>query len=222
MSGLAFVGIGVGTMLAIVSEPLLRRLINTQPRDPETNRAQPEATALVMALGAVLAPVGQLVFSWTCLPASIHWAVPIAFGVPFGCGNTLCFIYGSNYLAGTYSIYAASALAGNAVIRSVFGAVLPLAGPRMYAALSPQWAGTLLGLLEVAMIPIPFVFWRYGARIRAKSPAVRQLREEQDRVDAKRAKYARKMERRRAEGGEEGEEEKGVLTRSAKVEEQTV
>lgn len=200
MSGLAFVGIGVGTMLAIVSEPLLRRLINTQPRDPETNRAQPEATALVMALGAVLAPVGQLVFSWTCLPASIHWAVPIAFGVPFGCGNTLCFIYGSNYLAGTYSIYAASALAGNAVIRSVFGAVLPLAGPRMYAALSPQWAGTLLGLLEVAMIPIPFVFWRYGARIRAKSPAVRQLREEQDRVDAKRAKYARKMERRRAEG----------------------
>ncbi|KAH6891028.1 major facilitator superfamily domain-containing protein [Thelonectria olida] len=217
MSGLAFVGIGVGTMIAIVSEPLLRKLINSQPRDPETGRVQPEATALVMAIGSVLAPIGQLVFSWTCLPASIHWAIPIAFGIPFGCGNTLSFIYGANYLAGTYSIYAASALAGNAVIRSIFGATLPLAGPKMYAVLTPQWAGTLLGLLEVAMIPIPFIFWRYGSKIRAKSPAIRQLREDQDRMDAKRAKYKRKLEKRAAQDAEAGEE--GVLEKSAHVSE---
>ncbi|KAI5466458.1 major facilitator superfamily domain-containing protein [Mariannaea sp. PMI_226] len=196
LSGLAFVGIGIGTMVAIACEPLLRKLINSQPRDPLTGRVQPEATALVMAIGSILAPVGQLVFSWTCLPASIHWAIPIAFGIPFGCGNTLSFIYGCNYIAGTYSIYAASALAGNAVIRSVFGATLPLAGPKMYEALTPQWAGTLLGLLEVAMIPIPFVFWRYGSRIRARSPAIRQLREDQERMDATRARYQSKAKRR--------------------------
>ncbi len=46
-------------------------------------------------------------------------------------GNTLSFIYGSNYLAGSYGIYAASALAGNAVTRSFFGGTLPLAGPAM-------------------------------------------------------------------------------------------
>lgn len=89
LSGLAFVGIGIGTMIAIVCEPLLRRLINSHPKDPETGRVAPEASASVMAIGAVLTPIGQLVFSWTCLPTTIHWAIPIAFGIPFGCGNTV-------------------------------------------------------------------------------------------------------------------------------------
>lgn len=181
IGGLAFVGIGIGTMIIILSEPLLRKIINAHPEDPATGKVPPEATARVMIIGAILTPIGQLVFSWTCLPATIHWAIPIAFGIPFGAGNTISFIYGSNYLAGSYGIYAASALAGNAVTRSIFGGTLPLAGASMYAAMSPQWAGTLLGLLEVAMIPIPIVFYKYGARIRAKSPAIKQLKEDAER-----------------------------------------
>ncbi|KAI6779947.1 putative transporter-like protein [Emericellopsis cladophorae] len=198
LAGLAFVGIGIGTLLAIFSEPLMRRLINApwQPRDPRTGKVAPEATALVMAIAAILTAVGQLAFSWTCLPTSIHWAIPIAMGIPFAMGNTLCFIYGANYLAGAYGIFSASALAGNAVVRSVFGGTLPLAGPKMYEALTPQWAGTLLGLLEVVMIPIPFVFWRYGHKIRARSRVIKQLREEQERIDAKRARWAAKLEKR--------------------------
>ncbi|KAG6028457.1 hypothetical protein E4U41_000665 [Claviceps citrina] len=200
ISGLAFVGIGIGILAGIAAEPLLRRIIHAQAKDPDTGKPYPEAQAPVMAIGAISTAVGQLGFAWTCLPASIHWAVPIAFGVPFGCGNTIGFIYGSNYIAGAYGIYAASALAGNAVIRSIFGGTLPLAGPSMFAALSPQWAGTLLGLLEVAMIPIPFVFWRYGGRIRARSRVLRQLREDQERHDAKRATGLARIEKRRAAG----------------------
>jgi hypothetical protein len=188
ISGLAFLGIGFGTMLAIVLEPVWRRIINAQPKDPATGRAPPEATAIVMLIGAVLAPLGQLVFSWTCLPDTIHWIVPIIFGIPFGMGNVLCFIYGANYLAGAYGIYAASALAGNAVIRSLFGGTLPLAGPVMYRNLTPQWAGTLLGLLEVCMIPIPFVFYRYGVQIRSKSRVIRQMREDMARNERRQAK----------------------------------
>ncbi|OAA54513.1 major facilitator superfamily transporter [Niveomyces insectorum RCEF 264] len=168
-SGLAFLGIGIGTMMGICSEPLCRRLINSYPKDPETGRAPPEASARVMVIGAVLTPIGQLVFSWTCLPATIHWAIPIAFGIPFGLGNTLTFIYGSNYLAGAYGLYAASAMSGNMVLRSLCGGTLPLAGARMYATLTPQWAGTLLGLLEVCLIPIPVAFLKYGKQIRARS-----------------------------------------------------
>ena len=62
-------------------------------------------------------------------------------------------VYASNYLVHSYSIYAASALAGNAVLRSILGATLPLAGPALYARLGPNWAGTLLGLLEAICIP---------------------------------------------------------------------
>lgn len=198
IAGLAFVGIGTGTMIGILSEPLVRRIVNAQPIDPKTGKPVPEANALIMAIGSILTPIGQLIFSWTCLPTSIHWAIPIACGIPFAIGNTLIFIYSANYLAGAYGIYSASALCSNAVIRSVFGGTLPLAGPKMYEALTPQWAGTLLGLIEVAMIPIPFVFWRYGAKIRDKSKVISQLREDQERIDAKRARYQARLDRRAA------------------------
>lgn len=160
-----------------------------------------------MCIGAVLTPIGQLAFSWTCLPTTIHWAVPIAFGIPFGMGNTLCFIYGLNYLAGAYGMHAASAMAGNAVMRSLFGGTLPLAGPAMYAKLTPQWAGTFLGLLEVLLVPIPFVFFRYGERIRAKSKVIRQMREDQERLESKRARQEARTEA--AASAEQSNEEFG-------------
>ncbi|KAK6953699.1 hypothetical protein Daesc_006004 [Daldinia eschscholtzii] len=228
-SGLAFIGIGIGCTFAIVAEPLWRRIINSHPKDPATGRAPPEATARVMIIGAILVPIGQLVFSWTCLPTTIHWAIPIAFGIPFGAGNTLSFIYGSNYLAGAYGIYAASALAGNAVTRSIFGGTLPLAGPSMYAKLTPQWAGTLLGLLEAAMIPIPIIFYRYGEKIRSKSTIIRQMREDQEKNEHRIARAKRHRERAEAEensdapalmkelGENSGSLEKGLIRPTAPI-----
>lgn len=86
-------------------------------------------------------------------------------------------------------------------MRSIFGATLPLAGARMYEAMSPRWAGTFLGLLEVALIPIPWVFYRRGERIRAKSPVIRQMRDEQAKNDRKRARFAAKGENRQQQQG---------------------
>ena len=124
-------------------------------------------------------------------------------------GNTLCFIYGSNYLASSYSTYAASALAGATVMRSIFGATLPLAGPALYTALTPRWAGTLLGLLEVVMVPVPFVFLRYGERIRGRSRVIRMMREERERGERRMERNRVKREGREKEEGEG--KEKGVV-----------
>ncbi|KAK4100339.1 MFS general substrate transporter, partial [Parathielavia hyrcaniae] len=232
-TGLSFLGIGIGTLLAIVLEPVWRRLISSSSKT-SPNSPTPEATALVMCIGALLTPLGQLTFSLTSLPPTIHPALPIALGgIPFGMGNTrtsnsccffpfstclgshgsrfvlkaavfacsrstpetpsigmerlillgtlVSFIYGANYLAAAYGEYAASALAGNAVLRSLAGAALPLAGPAMYERLTPRWAGVLLGALECLLVPIPLAFYRYGARIRERSPVIRLMREERER-----------------------------------------
>lgn len=198
ITGLAFIGIGVGTIIAIVTEPLARRVINSHKKDPATGRVPPEASVAIVCFASILCPLGQIWFSWTSVPITIHWIWPILAGVPFGAGNCLVFIYASNYIAGSYGIYSASALAGNAVVRSIVGGTLPLAGPAMYKAMTPQWAGTLLGLVQVACIPIPFIFYKYGDRIRARSPLIKQLRDEQARNDERAERAKQKAEKKSA------------------------
>ncbi|KAK5168210.1 uncharacterized protein LTR77_006779 [Saxophila tyrrhenica] len=194
-TGLSFCGIGVGSMITIVGEPLIRKWINSHKNDPETGSPPPEAMVCVVCLAAVLIPAGEIIFAWTCTP-NVHWIAPIIAGVPFGAGNAAVFIYASNYLVSSYDIYAASALAGNAVLRSVMGATLPLAGPSMYKSLGANWAGTLLGLLEVLCIPIPIIFYKYGHKIRLKSTLIREMREDREKRDRRQKRFEEKAKRR--------------------------
>lgn len=179
-------------MIVICCATPIRKMINSHKRDADGN-IPPEAMMSIVCIAAILVPVGELWFAWTCYPTSIHWAISIAAGIPFGFGNGAVFIYAGNYLAYSYGIYAASAMAGNAVMRSFLGGTLPLAGPSMYRALGPNWAGTLLGILEVMIIPIPFLFYKYGGRIREKSTLIRAMREEEERQERKRKKAEERL-----------------------------
>jgi hypothetical protein len=64
---------------------------------------------------------------------------------------------------------AASAVAANIMLRSVIAAGFPLFTRQMFSNLGIQWAGTLLGCIAAVMIPIPIIFWFYGAALRQKS-----------------------------------------------------
>lgn len=46
-----------GCFLVIGTEPLLRRMINSHKKDPETGKVPPEAMVSVVAIAAVLVPV---------------------------------------------------------------------------------------------------------------------------------------------------------------------
>ncbi|KAF2029596.1 MFS general substrate transporter [Setomelanomma holmii] len=210
--GLGYIGIGIGGCTTIASEPLLRKLINAHRKDPETGKPYPEAMVSVVCIAAVCVPIGEMIFAWTCTP-NVHWIAPLIAGIPFGAGNCGVFIYASNYLVHSYGIYAASALAGNAVLRSVMGGALPLAGPKMYQTLGPHWSATMLSLIEFALIPIPLVFYRYGHKIREKSVLIRQMREDKEKLEGRKR---RAMERLRAKEGP-GDGEKGVAEKELEV-----
>jgi hypothetical protein len=157
IGGLSFVGIGVGVLITIACEPLFRKVISLHRKNPETGMVPPEAMVSIVFFGATLLVIGQLWFAWTCTP-NVHWTVSILAGVPFGMSNACVFIYASNYIARSYDIYVASALAGNMFTRSVMGAFLPLAGPSMYKALGLNWASNILGVVEAVCILIPVVY----------------------------------------------------------------
>lgn len=65
-------------------------------------------------------------------------------------------------------VYAASILAANSVLRSVFGAAFPLFTEKMYENLGIHWASSIPAFLAVACVPFPFLFYTYGGRIRMK------------------------------------------------------
>ncbi len=76
----------------------------------------------------------------------------------------------NNYLVDAYTRYAASAMAAVTILRSLVGALLPLCGQVMFDKMGVGWGNSVLGFIALALVPIPWVFWRYGERIRTRNP----------------------------------------------------
>jgi hypothetical protein len=73
------------------------------------------------------------------------------------------------YCCSAYRPVSASAMACNSALRSSFAAGFPLFSNQMYHRLGTVGASGLLAGLTVLMVPLPFVFYRIGARVRSKS-----------------------------------------------------
>ncbi|KAE8341561.1 hypothetical protein BDV24DRAFT_132197 [Aspergillus arachidicola] len=168
VGGLAFMGIAVGMIVGtIYTIPDNRRYMRTVKR--HGGFAPPESRLPPVMLSAVCIPVGLFWFAWTNSP-SVHWMVSIAAGVPFGCGIVLLYLGIMGYLIDSYTIFAASVLAANAVLRSLFGGIFPLFTTYMYEGLGIHWASSIPAFLTVACMPFPFIFYRYGEAIRKRCP----------------------------------------------------
>lgn len=166
VGGLAFLGIMVGMLLAVVYTLWdNKRYIKTQ--DKHDGFAPPEARLPPTMVASIAIPVGLFWFAWTNYP-SIHFMASIAAGVPFGFGMVLVFLGIMNYLIDAYTIFAASVLAANSVLRSCFGAAFPLFTTYMYNNLGIHWASSIPAFLALACLPFPFLFYKYGAAIRTR------------------------------------------------------
>ena len=71
----------------------------------------------------------------------------------------------------------------------------------MYTKLNPHWAGTLLGLIQIAIVPIPVVFYKYGHKIRMKSPLIRSMQQDKEKLERKRMSVVKATESKKAEDG---------------------
>ncbi|CEP64178.1 MFS transporter LALA0_S10e04192g [Lachancea lanzarotensis] len=119
--------------------------------------------------GGVLFVVTIFWFAWTAEYNSVHWAVPTVAGTFLATSILLIFVTFINYIIDSYLMFAASAVAANTVLRSATAAASPLFTQYMFDALGVGGAGSLIGGIGVLLMPIPFVFYKYGAVIRARS-----------------------------------------------------
>ena len=184
VSSLAFIGVAVGMMFAVIyTFPDNNRYarIEAACKARGERGAPPEVRLPPAMLGSVFIPLGLFVFAWTNSP-NIHWIVSMIFTAPFGFGMVLTFLSIFNFLIDSYTIYAASVLAANSIIRSLFGAVFPLFTTYMYQNLGIHWASSIPAFLALACVPFPFLFYKYGPAIRRRCKFAREAEETMDRI----------------------------------------
>ncbi|KAF1815726.1 MFS general substrate transporter [Eremomyces bilateralis CBS 781.70] len=144
ISGLAYLGLGIGLMAALILFAALSDKLLGQKRDGKV--AQAEERLILMKWFAPFTPLGCFLYGWTAY-YQVHWIVPIIGTFILGFGTLFVIIPAQTYLVDVFGAEAgASALAANLVIRQ----------------LGLGRGNSVLGFNCLAFMPVPWIFYRYG------------------------------------------------------------
>ncbi|KAE8452318.1 hypothetical protein EG329_001018 [Mollisiaceae sp. DMI_Dod_QoI] len=161
--GLAFLGIFVGGLVTLPCYLLwIKFYLVLKISNPGF---KPEMLLPPSFFGSFALPICLFWYGWSAR-ASVHWMVPIVGSGLFTISIITLFNPVITYLGMAYPNYAASVYAGNALFRASFGVVFPLFARALFHRLGIGPGNSLLGGLSILFIPIPFILYKCGARIR--------------------------------------------------------
>lgn len=125
----------------------------------------PEQRLPPVVVGGHFLPVGVFIYGWM-LEGQVHWIAPITATDILGLGLTVTNMPTSSYLVDAFGVHAASTIGANVVMHSIAGAILPLAGIRLYKGLGLGWENSVLAFVALAFVPMPLILMRYGRHLR--------------------------------------------------------
>ncbi|OCL03360.1 MFS general substrate transporter [Glonium stellatum] len=193
VGGLAYFGMITGEIIAfivvVLANPSYARKL-----EANNNVPVPEWRLPISMVGGVLFAGGLFWFGWTGYQGTIPWIVPVLSGLFTGFGIFSIFLSLLNYLVDAYLMFAASALAANTFMRSLFGGIFPLFARYMFEGMGIQWASTLLGCVALALVPMPIIFYVYGKKIRMKSNFAPAPDIEQDKRRDEESRYGKESD----------------------------
>ncbi|TRX96546.1 hypothetical protein FHL15_002448 [Xylaria flabelliformis] len=170
IGGLNYISLGLGFFVGAQSCAPLQDRIYVSLKRRYGGIGRPEYRVPMMIPGAVLMPVGLIVYGWTA-EYKTHWIFPNIGAFLFATATIISFQCLQTYLVDSYTRYAASAVSAGTVFRSLAGFGFPLFAPSLYGRLGYGWGNTLLALLGVVLgFPGPYLLWRYGEKLRKRSP----------------------------------------------------
>jgi hypothetical protein len=167
--GLAYMGVGVGFFIGLGTVAKISDATVIRMTKANNGVFEPEMRLPACVIFAMFIPATFFWYGWSTNFA-VHWIVPILGLIPFGIGMIGIFMPIQTYVIDSFPEYAASGVAALTITRSLFGALLPLAAPAMYAKLGLGWGNSLLGFLAIAMIPFPALIYKFGGKIRKGYP----------------------------------------------------
>ncbi|KAL5604517.1 uncharacterized protein BROUX77_004703 [Berkeleyomyces rouxiae] len=167
-SMLPFLGILIGAFIGASLNVFNQSLYN-KASEKHMGQAVPEKRLPPMMLGSFFFSAGIFVASWTGGDVGIHWIAPCIGLVLLGIGFFTIFQAALNYLVDTFQQYAASAVAVTTFLRSVLAAAFPLVVRPLYHNLGIGPGASIAGGFAALMIPVPFIFYVIGEKVRGAS-----------------------------------------------------
>lgn len=164
-AGLVYLALGLGNILGWLVCTLLSDRTVIRLSRANGGIFEPEMRLVTSISFGIFLPLTLFWYGWSAFYKA-HWACTVLSLIPYGFGIMGLFLPITTYIVDSYPMYAASAIAANIILRSVVGALLPLAGPPMYKSLGLGWGNTLLGFICITMVPLPLIFYKFGARLR--------------------------------------------------------
>jgi len=168
-TGTVFITVTIGSLLGYLANVYQERLYRKY-----VHRKGQEARLYIACVASVALPTGMLIFAWTARP-DIPWIVPMIGLTLFMASAFVLYQVVFVYLADCYGPYASSALAGQSLCRNILATIFPLFTTQMFDRMTYKWANTLVALIAVAMIPIPYILFFYGSGIRQRSPVSKKI-----------------------------------------------
>jgi hypothetical protein len=105
---------------------------------------------------------------WLGFPHSLRKSFHSS-SVPYTYPNTQQ-LSATTYLVDVYGEkFGSSAIAANGILRFGFGAAFPLFTVQMYEGLGVHWAGSVFAFAALLMMPVPWVFFKWGKNLRERS-----------------------------------------------------
>ena len=172
LSNTIFVGLFIGVLLQLIAVPFVVRITNKQlARDGDEGQGTKldrESRLLFAMWSAPLVPIGLFWMAWTCYSSISIWS-PIMASVVIGAGIISIFLSAYMYIIDAYEVYAASALTFVALVRYLAAGGMTVVGVPMYENLGTHYSLTILACISAAAVPIPYVLYRWGPKLRQKS-----------------------------------------------------
>ncbi|KAI9933713.1 hypothetical protein ASPWEDRAFT_167985 [Aspergillus wentii DTO 134E9] len=167
VSGLPYISLCIGTTMGFGLNMLQIRKYESIVRDP-SKQVTPEARLYGAMCGAVWLPIGLFIYSFTQY-AYLTWVAPVIALALIAIGIFFIFESCYSFTSDCYGENSSSAIAGQGFMRNTLGAVSPLFASQFFHNVGSQYAGLILALIATVLTFIPFILFKFGPQLRARS-----------------------------------------------------
>ncbi|KAJ1547218.1 hypothetical protein HK405_006436 [Cladochytrium tenue] len=151
IGGLNYIAIGIGSMIGTaIAGFFVDRIYIRLSHSRGGGVGCPEYRVPLMIPSSLVLPAGLIIYGWSAQYQK-HWILPNLGILIFSLATMLNFQCMLIFVVDSYQLYAASALAATAFLRSIAGFGFPLFAESLYARLDHGWGNTLLALIAIVI-----------------------------------------------------------------------